>query len=65
MTSTDIALDVISDICHRHGIVNVSEIPFERTELNVEMPRKDFLNLLLDIYVSGFSFAKERKNEKK
>jgi hypothetical protein len=51
----------VSDICEKHGILNVADIPFEKAEGYVEMSRRDFLNLLTEVYHAGIGFEKERK----
>lgn len=51
----------VADICEKHGILNVSDIPFEKTTGFVEMERRDFLNLLTEVYHAGIRFEKESK----
>lgn len=51
----------VSDICEKHGILNVADIPFEKAEGYVEISRRDFLNLLTEVYHAGIGFEKERK----
>ena len=51
----------VADICEKHGILNVANIPFEKTTGFIEMERRDFLNLLAEVYHAGIRFEKENK----
>ena len=61
MLTMNTLLYAVSDICEKHGIMNVGDIPFEKTVGFVEMERRDFLNLLTEVYYAGIRFEKENK----
>ena len=51
----------ISEICEKHGILNVSDIPFGEEYGYMELDKRDFLNLLYEVYRAGAKSEKEKK----
>jgi len=51
----------LGDICEKHGIFNVSGIPFEKNTGYIEVERREFLDILTEVYHAGMKFEKERK----
>lgn len=51
----------LEDICKKRGIFNVSGIPFEKKNEYIEVERREFLDILTEVYHAGMKFEKERK----